>query len=71
MPEIIDIIDHSRPARKRDPLTPSPFEPRESNGHSREDRVPAVDWTGHEYKAPRDLRVTDYGHVGRCSSARG
>jgi hypothetical protein len=33
-------------------------------------RIPDVDWTGHQYKAPRDCHVTNPDHRGREATGR-
>lgn len=65
----MEIIDTSTFARKRirDAVI-TDMRVAQRSTERREDRVPDVDWTGHQYKAPSACRVTDYNHVGRTST---
>lgn len=62
--------DGSAPARKRlRTINIEDFDLGGDNSYNRHDRTPAVDWTGHTYKAPKDCKV-NMDHIGRVSSTR-
>lgn len=68
----MDTIKLSDDGSPRDRNRPSALQDRYTiPAHDRENRRPPVDWTGIQYKSPRECMAAgiDYGHIGRESSA--